>query len=66
MPILEMALMTLVIVMLAVVGFSVRLFFSKDKQVRGGSCQATHPPDLRDNDLGCGCGNGSCTTQTTS
>jgi len=65
MPILELLLITLVIVMIAVGGLSIRLFFSKDKQFRGGSCQASHSPELRDKNIGCGCGGGSCATEAT-
>jgi len=51
--------------MIAVGGLSIRLFFSKDKQFRGGSCQASHSPELRDKNIGCGCGGGSCATEAT-
>jgi len=65
MPILELLLITLVIVMLAVGGLSIRLFFSKDKEFRGGSCQSSHSSELRDKGISCGCGGGSCATETT-
>ncbi|MFO7940950.1 MAG: hypothetical protein R6U66_14475 [Bacteroidales bacterium] len=65
MPVLELLLLTLVIVMVAIGGLSIRLFFSKDKQFRGGSCQASHSSGLSDKGISCGCGGGSCATEAT-
>ena len=54
MPILELFIITIVLVLIALLGLSVKLIFTKKGEFKGGSCQNI-PENLRDNQISCGC-----------
>lgn len=59
MPILELFIITVVLVLFVVLALSVRMLLTKKGEFRGGSCQS-HPDGLKNQGIGCGCGNHSC------
>jgi hypothetical protein len=61
MPIIELLVLTIILVLIAVLALSVRLIFTKKGDFRGGSCR-NHPDELKNQGIGCGCGEESCET----
>lgn len=52
---IQILLLTIILIIIALLGLSVRLFFSKNAEFRGGSC-ANITPELRDQGISCACG----------
>ncbi len=61
MSIIQLLILTIVLVLIAVFALSVRLIFTKKGEFHGGSC-SSHSGKLKDQGIGCGCGNDSCET----
>ena len=55
MPILHILLASVILVLIALIGLSVRLLVKKKGEFRGGSC-SNITPELRDKGISCGCG----------
>jgi hypothetical protein len=61
MSILKVLLITIILLIIIMLALSVRLLFKPKAEVRGTSC-SSYPQDLKDKNIGCGCGGstGSC------
>ncbi|OFX84279.1 MAG: hypothetical protein A2W99_00735 [Bacteroidetes bacterium GWF2_33_16] len=59
MAILKLLLITIMLVFFAMLGLSVRLIFKSKGEFRGSSCNS-YSQDLKDRDIGCGCGSTGC------
>ncbi|MFC2104604.1 hypothetical protein ACFLS4_04550 [Bacteroidota bacterium] len=62
MLIIELLILTIILVLIAVLALSVRLFFTKNGKFHGGSCNS-HSSKLEEQGIGCRCGGGSCETE---
>jgi len=61
MPILELFILTIILVVISILALAVRMIFTKKGEFRGRSCQSGSDK-LKDQEIGCGCGGGSCET----
>ena len=58
---LQVFLPALIILLLAFAGLGIKLIFNKNAEFKGGSCQAAASSEhLKDKNISCGCGGGSC------
>ncbi|KXB08820.1 hypothetical protein AKJ55_00385 [candidate division MSBL1 archaeon SCGC-AAA382M17] len=51
-----MLLAAIIIMLIALIGLSVRMLFKKQGKFHGGSC-VNIPPELKEKDISCACGN---------
>jgi len=61
MLIIKVLIITTVLMLIVMLALSVRLIFTKKGEFHGGSC-SSHSGKLKDQGIGCGCGNGTCET----
>jgi hypothetical protein len=61
MSILKVLFITIILLIIVVLALSVRLLFKPKAEIRGTSCNS-YSQDLKDKNIGCGCGEstGSC------
>ncbi len=59
MPIIKVLIITTVLMLIVMLALSVRLIFTKKGEFHGGSC-SSHSSKLKDQEIGCGCGDGTC------
>ncbi len=57
MPIIKVLIITTVLMIIVMLVLSVRLIFTKKGEFHGGSCST-----IKDHEVGCGCGGGTCET----
>jgi len=60
---LKILLITVILVGIAFLGLAIRLLIDRNAEFSGGSCQAT-TDGLKEKGITCGCGGGSCQTET--
>lgn len=56
---IKLVLLTLGLVLFAVAGLAVKIFFKREGEFSGSSC-SSYNPKLKDEGIGCGCGSTSC------
>jgi len=56
---LKIIFLSVVLLMIAFIGLSIKLIFDKKAEFKGGSCSASSP-ELEKQGISCGCGAGAC------
>lgn len=57
---LKVILISIILLVIAFLGFGIKLLFDKNAKLPAGSCQAAHDTHT---DFSCGCGGGHCANQ---
>ena len=58
---LEILILSILLLGIAIAGFSIKLLFDKKAVFKGGSCTAS-ADELKERGISCGCGGGHCVT----